>query len=134
MLIISSNLHSIVSTLNFYKSNDNTFNYFLNGLNFYFLHTSRVVVAHTIKFSKKSLPTNKDLFRFEELLPPIETMQWMSFMISLNLAINLDYSRPNVNYDLLNETLILDLPNKSFLITSNIEKLETPKELNIKIL
>ena len=91
-------------------------------------------MAHTIKFSKKSLPTKNDIEKYEEFLPDIEVLRWMSFMISLNLAINLDYSRPNVNYDLIDNVLNLELPNNSFLITSNIEKLESPKELNIKIL
>lgn len=134
LLCVSSKLHSIGSTLNFYKSNDNAFDYILNGLSYDFLHTSRTIVAHTIKFSKKSLPTKSDIEKYENLLPDIEVLRWMSFMISLNLAINLDYSRPKVNYTLEDDTLILDLPNNSFLIQSNIEKLETPKELNIKIL
>jgi exopolyphosphatase/guanosine-5'-triphosphate,3'-diphosphate pyrophosphatase len=134
LLIVASKLHSIGSTLNFYKSNDNAFDYILNGLSYDFLHSSRVVVAHTIKFSKKSLPTKNDIEKYEEFLPDIEVLRWMSFMISLNLAINLDYSRPNVNYDLIDNVLNLELPNNSFLITSNIEKLESPKELNIKIL
>lgn len=134
LLVVASKLHSIGSTLNFYKSNDNAFDYILNGLSYDFLHTSRVVVAHTIKFSKKSLPSRSDIEKYEDFLPDIEVLRWMSFMISLNLAVNLDYSRPNVNYELQNGELSLDLPNNSFLIKSNIEKLVSPKELNIKIL
>jgi exopolyphosphatase/guanosine-5'-triphosphate,3'-diphosphate pyrophosphatase len=133
LLVISSKLHSIGSTLNFYKSNDNAFDFILNGLNYDFLHTSRVVVAHTIKFSKKSLPSKNDILKYEDLLPSLEVMQWMSFMISLNIAINQDLSRPKVEYVLSNNTLEIDLSNKSFLIQSNIDKLETPEDLNIKI-
>jgi exopolyphosphatase / guanosine-5'-triphosphate,3'-diphosphate pyrophosphatase len=133
LLVISSKLHSIGSTLNFYKSNDNAFDFILNGLNYDFLHTSRVVVAHTIKFSKKSLPSKSDILKYQDLLPSLEVMQWMSFMISLNMAINQDLSRPKVEYILNNNTLEIDLPNKSFLIQSNIDKLESPEDLNIKI-
>ena len=133
LLVISSKLHSIGSTLNFYKSNDNAFDYILNGLNYDFLHTSRVVVAHTIKFSKKSLPSKNDISKYQDLLPSLEIMQWMSFMISLNMAINQDLSRPKVEYVLNNNTLEIDLSNKSFLIQSNIEKLESPEDLIIKI-
>ena len=134
LLVISSKLHSIGSTLNFYKSNDNAFDFILNGLNYDFLHTSRVLVAHTIKFSKKSLPTRNDILKYEELLPSLEVMQWMSFMISLNIAINQDLSRPKVEYILENNTLLISLLNKSFLIESNIDKLESPEDLTIKIL
>ena len=134
LLVISSKLYSIGSTLNFYKSNDNAFDFILNGLNYDFLHTSRVLVAHTIKFSKKSLPTRNDILKYEELLPSLEVMQWMSFMISLNIAINQDLSRPKVEYIVENNTLLISLLNKSFLIESNIDKLESPEDLNIKIL
>lgn len=133
-LIVASKLHSIGTTLNFYKVNDNAFNFILNGLNYDFLHTSRVIVAHTIKFSKKSLPTKKDLFEYKELLPSLETMQWMSFMISLNLMINQDFSKPKVEYELDGETLNIKLPEYSFLIESSLDKLEKPNNLNIEIL
>lgn len=134
LLVVSSKLHSIGSTLNFYKSNDNAFDFILNGLNYDFLHTSRVLVAHTIKFSKKSLPVRNDIVKYEKLLPSLKVMQWMSFMISLNLAVNQDFSRPKVEYILDEELLSIKIPNKSFLIESNIDKLETPEDLEIKIL
>ncbi|MGA1933156.1 Ppx/GppA family phosphatase [Arcobacter sp. YIC-464] len=134
LLIIASKLHTIGSSLNFYKSNDNAFDFILNGLNYDFQHSSRVIIAHTIKYSKKSLPTKLDLEKFKELLPKTSDMKWMSFMISLNLAINEDLSRPNVEYILEGDTLKVKLENNSFMIISNIEKLELPKNLNIELL
>ena len=55
-------------------------------------------------------------------------------MISLNLAVNQDFSRPKVEYILDEELLSIKIPNKSFLIESNIDKLETPEDLEVKIL
>jgi exopolyphosphatase/guanosine-5'-triphosphate,3'-diphosphate pyrophosphatase len=133
LLIISSKLHSIGSTLNFYKSNDNAFDFILNGLNYDFSHSSRIVVAHTIKFSKKSLPTKSEILKYEELLPSLSVMQWMSFMISLNIAINQDLSRPKVSYELKDSVLKIELSNNSFLIQSNIDKLESPEDLIIEL-
>ncbi len=133
LLVVSSKLHSIGSTLNFYKSNDNAFDFILNGLNYDFLHTSRVVVAHTIKFSKKSLPSKSDILKYEELLPSLSVMQWMSFMISLNIAINHDFSRPKVSYELQDNVLKIALSNNSFLIKSNIDKLESPEDLIVEL-
>ena len=40
---------------------------------------------------------------------------------------------PKVEYVLNNNTLEIDLSNKSFLIQSNIDKLESPEDLIIKI-
>ena len=134
LLVVASKLNSIGSVLNFYKSNDNAFDFILNGLNYDFLHTSRVIVAYTIKFSKKSLPLQEDILKHKDLLPSLEVVQWMSFMISLNIAINQDFSRPKVEYILENKTLKINLPNKSFLIESNIDKIETPQDLILEIL
>ena len=134
LLVIASKLHTIGTTLNFYKSNDNAFDFILNGLNYDFLHTSRVIIAHTIKYSKKSLPTKKDLLEYNELLPKLEIMQWMSFMISLNIAVNQDLSRPKVSYMLSDNNLTIDLENKSFMLNANIDKLELPKNLELKLL
>ncbi|MFX4233629.1 Ppx/GppA family phosphatase [Aliarcobacter butzleri] len=134
LLVVASKLNSIGSVLNFYKSNDNAFDFILNGLNYDFLHTSRVIVAYTIKFSKKSLPSQEDILKHKDLLPSLEVVEWMSFMISLNIAINQDFSRPKVEYVLENKTLKINLPNKSFLIESNIDKIETPQDLILEIL
>lgn len=134
LLVVASKLHSIGTTLNFYKLNDNAFEFILNGLNYDFLHSSRVVVAHILKLSKKSLPKEKDLEEYKELLPNLETMQWLAFMQALNLAINIDFSCPKVEYFLDKNILQLNLPNKSFLVKSYIEKLELPQKLFIEIL
>lgn len=132
-LVIASKLHAIGTNLNFYKSNDNTFDFILSGLNYDFLHSSRVTVAHMIKFSKKALPRRKDLKEYEELLPELEVMQWLSFMISLNLIINQDMSNPKVEYQLKDNKLKISLERPIFMIENEIDKLETPKGLKVKI-
>lgn len=133
LLVIASKLHSIGTTLNFYKSNDNTFDFILNGLNYDFLHSSRVTVAHVIKFSKKSLPKKGDLEKYSKLLPCYETMQWLSFMISLNLTINQDMSSPNVTYKLKNSKLKLSLERAIYLVESEVKKIQTPKGVKVKV-
>jgi len=133
-LIDASKLHSIGQTLNFYKSNDNTFDFILNSLNYDVKHTTRVVIAHIIKFSKKSLPEEKDLLLYGKLLPGLEVMQWLSFMISLNLTINQDYSMPKVEYKLKSKKLKICLEKPNYLIQSDIDKIETPKGVKVKVL
>jgi len=132
-LIIASKLHGIGKTLNSYKSNANTFDFILNGLNYNILHTTRVVIAHMIKFSKKSLPKRKDLEEYSLLLPSLEAMQWLSFMISLNLSINQDMSNPKVKYKLENEKLTVYLEKPKFMLENGILKLELPEGLKVEV-
>ncbi len=133
LLVIASKLHSLGSTLNFYKSNDSTFDFIISGLSYDFLHSSRVTVAHMIKFSKKRLPKKKDLEQYSSLLPNIETMQWLSFMISLNLTINQDMSKPKVDFILKDNKLKINLEKPIYLVQSEIPKLQTPKGIKVKV-
>lgn len=133
LLIIASKLHSIGVELNFYNHTDNTFDFILNGLNYDFLHSSRVLVAHIIKFSKNSLPKQKDIEVFEELLPDIEVVQWLSFMITLNLTLNQDFSRINYVYEIKDNELIISNHTIPYIVKNNIDKIETPKNCNIKL-
>lgn len=133
LLIIASKLHSIGVELNFYNHTDNTFDFILNGLNYDFLHTSRILVAHIIKFSKKSLPKQKDIELFEELLPDIEVVQWLSFMITLNLTLNQDFSRIKYTYEIKENELNIQAANIPYIIKTNIDKIETPKNCKIKL-
>ncbi len=133
LLVLASKLHSVGAKLNFYKANDNSFDFILNGLNYDFLHSSRVSIAHIIKFSKKSMPKQKDLEEFRELLPSLDTMQWLSFMISLNLVINQDLSKPKIEYKLKDDKLILKFENDIYLVQSELEKLEMPDDIKLKI-
>ena len=134
LLVVASKLHSIGTTLNFYKANDNTFDFILSGLNYDFLHSSRVTIAHMIKYSKKSLPCKRDLEKYKELLPCFETMQWLSFMISLNLTINQDFSSPKVEYKLKKSgKLKVKFEKSIFIVETEIEKLQTPKGCKVKV-
>lgn len=133
LLVVASKLHSIGKTLNFYKSNDNTFDFILSGLNYDFLHSSRVTIAHIIKYSKKSLPTQRDLHKYDELLPCFETMEWLSFMISLNLTVNQDLSNPKVKYKLKDNKLKICLEKSIYLVESEIDKLQVPKGCKVKV-
>ncbi len=131
LLVVSSKLSSIGTTLNIYKSNDNAFDFILNGLNYCFLHTSRVTVAHIIKFSKKSLPRQKDIEDYAELLPSLQSLQWLSFMMSLNLCLNQDYSRKKYEYILEDNTFTIKTDEVSYLVKTTIDKLELPEDLKV---
>ena len=133
LLVVASKLHSIGTTLNFYKANNNTFDFILSGLNYDFLHTSRVTIAHMIKFSKKSLPIRSDLEQYTELLPSLETMEWLSFMISLNLMINQDMSNPKVKFKLKENKLKVCLDRSIYIVENEIDKLQTPKGLRVRV-
>ncbi len=135
LFVIASKLHSLGSKLNFYKSNDNTFNFILSGLHYNFSHEDRITIAYMIKFSKRTLLLEKDMEIYKELLPSLENMQFLSFMMSLNLSLNKDLSYPNIKLNIKDDEIIeIKLEKNMYLIENELKKLQTPKNYQIKIL
>jgi len=133
MLVIASKLHSIGVTLNFYKYTEHAFNFILNGLNYDFSHEERVLVAHIIKFSKKTLPKKSDVSYYKTLLPKLEVLQWLSFMLTLNLRLNQDFSKPKLEYRQIDNNLIIKSDTNLYLAKSSIAKIEIPIKLKLKL-
>lgn len=133
ILVVASKLHSIGITLNFYKFSENAFNFILNGLSYGFTHEQRVLIAHIIKFSKKSIPNIDDIKEYEALLPDIDTVGWLSFMISLNLKLNIDYSMHKFEYELDENRLLIKCDDDLYLAKNTLDKLESPIEMEVNI-
>ncbi len=133
ILITASKLHQTGLALNYYKNADHASTFILNGLNYGFSHESRVLVATIIKFSKKSLPKQKDIEEYEQLLPTLGTIQWLSCMLSLNLALNNEYSRVDFEYELDIEDEVLTIKSNEdlYIVKRAVDKIETPDDLSV---
>lgn len=134
MLVIASKLHSIGVTLNFYQYSDHAFNFILNGLNYGVSHEDRALIAHIIKYSKKSIPDKEDIEEFNLLLPELETVQWLSFMITLNLRLNVDFNNKRFEYILDGRKLTIKTDEHIYLTHAACEKVVSPIEMEIEIL
>ena len=133
LLVIASKLHSIGMTLNFYQYSDHAFTFILNGLNFGVSHEDRALIAHIIKYSKKSIPCEEDLDEFKILLPDLETMQWLSFMITLNLRLNVDFNNKPFEYTLEGNRLVIKTDEHIYLTHAACEKVVSPIDMEIEI-
>lgn len=134
LLVIASKLHGIGVTLNFYQYSDHAFNFILNGLNYAISHEDRVLIAHIIKFSKKSIPSEEDINGFGILLPDLLTVQWLSFMITLNLRLNVDFNNKPFEYTLDGTKLTIKSGEHIYLSHSACEKVKSPIDMEIEII
>ncbi len=128
-LVLAAKLHSIGVTLSFYKYSEHAFNFILNGLNYGFSHEQRVLIAHIIKFSKNADIKKDDIKEFKELLPSVEVMQCLSFMMSLNIRLNVDLSSTKFEYILKEDILYIKSQNNLYLASELLSKIQTPKNL-----
>ncbi len=133
ILVVASKLYQIGISINFYKNSEQAFNFILNGLRYGFTHEKRILIAHIIKFSKKSLPKQKEIEKYKVLLPELDVIRWLSFMISLNISLNSDFSRTKFEYDLCDEILKIKSNKNLYIAKKALEKIETPINLNLEL-
>ncbi len=134
ILVIASKLQLIGLSLNFYKNSEHSFNFILNGLSYGFTHQNRVLIAHIIKFSKKSLPKKTDIEKYSVLLPKLDIVQWLSFMMSLNSSLNNDFSKTKFEYNLEGKILNIKSDKSAYIKTQILEKIQIPQPLEVKLI
>lgn len=130
-MVVASKLLMIGVSLNFYKHSYHAFNFILNGLDYGFSHNRRVLIAHIIKYSKKNLPKFSDLIEYDMLLPDVRTVQWLSFMASLNIAIAQDSFLEKCYFEVEDGIVRIFTKNNHYLAKNTIAALAKPKKFEI---
>ena len=133
ILVIASKLQLVGFSLNYYKSQQHTFWYILNGLNYGFTHEDKTLIAIVAKFTKKSLPKESDIKEFKELLPGIDVIQWLNFMMTLNITLNIEFAKQNYNYELEDSTLYISSDKEYYLVKNELERIRKPIDLDLRV-
>jgi exopolyphosphatase/guanosine-5'-triphosphate,3'-diphosphate pyrophosphatase len=132
ILVIASKLQLVGLSLNYYKTQENSFWFIMHGLNYGFSHDDKALIAIVSKFSKKSLPKEKDIEEFKELLPSLEVVQWINFMMTLNITLNSEFSCAKYEYSLEDNFLNISTTKKHYLIDNELDSIKSPVDLNIR--
>ena len=129
ILVIASKLEQIGISLNFDKNEDHAFWYILNGLSYGFRHQDKMLIATIAKFTKKSLPKQKDIEEFQSLLPDLEIVRWLNYMITLNISLNCEYTKTKYQYTLVENTLFIKSQNTQYLVQNALENIKAPQDI-----
>ena len=130
-LVIAAKLQQIGVKLNFYKNTSHSSNFILNGLTYGFTHKERILIASIIKYSKKDIPTNNEIKEFKEFLPDLKTLQWLSYIHSLNKELNGEFIKQKFYYELNKSELIIKSSKKHYIIQRALLKLKKPEEFQL---
>ncbi|MFW9617887.1 MAG: Ppx/GppA family phosphatase [Sulfurospirillum sp.] len=130
---VAAELHNIGTKLGFYQNHLHSFYFILNNLNYGFSHQQKILVAMLIKYHVNKLPTIEDIAFYKALLPDMQTVQWLSFILSLAKAINSDMSRSSISFSYQNHTLTIQAEKKLFLAREQIKQLMKPASFAIII-
>jgi exopolyphosphatase/guanosine-5'-triphosphate,3'-diphosphate pyrophosphatase len=132
-LVIAAKLQQIGISLNYYKNTEHSANFILHGLSYGFSHEERVLISTIIKYSTKDLPKESDIKIFKNLLPDIKTIQWLSYIHSLNNILNSEYLRYPYQYELINKTFSILSNKEHYIIQRALQKLEKPISCELEL-
>ena len=120
-------------SLGFDKNEDHAFFYILNGLNYAFSHEDKILIAIVSKFTKKSLPKDDDIEQYKQLLPSIEIVQWLNYMMTLNISLNSEFTKTTYEYNLEDTNLEISSKDKQYLVNRALMKIKTPINLTMEL-
>ncbi|MDX1809837.1 MAG: Ppx/GppA phosphatase family protein [Sulfurospirillaceae bacterium] len=130
-LEISAKLYNIGIKLNFYQKNLHSFYFILNNLNYGFSHKEKILIAILIKYHMKKLPSSDDIAVYQDLLPDINIVNWLSFILSLTNCLHEDLVNASFEFEYKNHTLTIKSSKKLNLTKECIKKLAKPASFAI---
>ena len=132
-LEVAAKLFNTGRALSFYQEHLHSFYFITNSLNYNFSHQQRVLIAILVKYHTKKLPNFEDIKAYKRLLPKIEIVNWLSFIISLAKSLNSNFTNTKLEFYYENHTLTILTSQKLYLAKESIKKLVKPVSFAIVI-
>lgn len=125
-LLSALKLSSIGNTLTIYKAHQTAFYIAMQELNYGFTHREMLLISMLLRMHGKSL-LHKPLFEsFKPLLPPKETLLWLSFIYTLTIFIAEASNGASISFEYTEQTLTITSDKTLYLARENIKSLEKP--------
>ena len=133
-LAISAKLSSIGNSINYYGSHKHSFYLILNGLNYGYTHSQKLLIAFITLYQNKKLPKEAFVKEYEKLLPNMKTLQWLSFVLALSKCIHKNLSKSDYQFTFEKDILtIYSKKEKNFLSFECIKELYKPFPIVIEL-
>ncbi len=130
---VAAELHTIGVQLGFYQNQLHSFYFIINNLNYGFSHEQKILIAMIIKYHVNKIPSDEDMQTYRMLLPPLQTVHWLSFLLALAKTIQSDLHRDKVALTYQNHTLTIQSEGKLFLAKEQIKQMIKPASFAIII-
>jgi len=130
-LSYSAKLSPLSSRMNIYSNSQNSFYFLQENLNFAFSHEEKLLIALLLKLSSKEKKRYSDYKKYDILLPEVDVMEWLYFMLSLAHCINVNRKVQKIEFELKNRELIIKMKS-SYLSKECIEKLKAPLKIKLE--
>jgi len=132
-LLWAVKLSSIGQTLTIYRSHQHAFYIAMHELNYGFTHEEILLISSLLRLNGKNL-LDKPLFaHYKPLLPPKQTLLWLSFIYTLSVLLHEASNSANINFKYENQTLRIHSDKPLYLVKEKIKSLEKPMAFAIII-
>jgi exopolyphosphatase/guanosine-5'-triphosphate,3'-diphosphate pyrophosphatase len=118
----AAKLSSIGSSINYYRNNEHSFYLILNGLNYAYTHSQKLLIAFITLYQNKKLPKEEHLSEYLGLLPQMSTVQWLSFILALSKCIHKNLSKVDYEFSFEEDTLTIKAKDKKCYLSSECIK------------
>ncbi len=133
VLGFAAKLSPISKVFNIYSNSDNSFHFLLENLNFTFSHEKKLLLALLLKLSSKEKQRHREFKKYEMLLPELEVLEWLYFILTLAQCINSNKKIQKFDISLEKNTIMIALQEDSYLCKECIEKLQVPTSLKVSL-
>ena len=131
-LSIASRLYPAGSNIHFFSQNRHSYYLVKSALEYGFTHSQMMLIATLTRYAKNKPPSNAHIQKYKALLPDSQTINTLSFLISLSIAL-LSHKPRNIDFDFDFKEGVLQISSKKrlYLAQEAVNKLSTLE--NIKV-
>ncbi len=134
-LAIAAKLCLSGNSIHYYSHNKHSYNLIKDALEFGFTHKEIILIATLAKYAKRKLPSSLHVDKFRDLLPDVQQLNSLSYLLSLSIALLSHYPR-NVDFTVSFENNELNIKSKNslYLAKESISRLESLDNLTVRFL
>jgi len=128
-LALAAKLYPAGSNVHFYSQNKHTYYLIQNALEYGFTHKSNTLIATLSKYATNRLPTRSHYEKYAELLPDEKSLNRLSFLLTLTIAL-LSHRPRNIDFTLSfkENTLYITSKRELYITKKSVESLHCNSE------
>ena len=132
-LSTAAKLYPIGNSIHFYSKNKHSYYLIQTALEYGFTHKQIILIATLAKYAKKKLPSSRHIDKYSELLPTAHTVESLSYLLSLSIAL-LSHRPRNIDFNISfnNGMLKVESKNNLYLSKEVGSKIVGIKDINVE--
>ncbi|MDO7252304.1 Ppx/GppA phosphatase family protein [Helicobacter cappadocius] len=123
---------SIGRILSFYDGHEHSAYFLLHALDYGFSHQDKAIICLLAQFSNKKIPKDISIAHISDIMPPILTLQWLSFVLGMAEAMSVIIPSMDTSYSYEKGVLKVKSDKQLYLSAEIVQKLVKPANFDIE--